>query len=61
VADEIPSSHLGCPIAWREWLQDDNMHLSANAWTAQWMGELRQFAPIVKLGRGIVKLWAGTG
>ena len=61
VADEIPSNRLGCPIAWREWLLDDNMHLSANTWTAQWMGELRQFAPIVKLGRGIVRFWAGTG
>ena len=61
VADEIPSNRLGCPIAWREWLQDDNMHLSANTWTAQWMGELRQFKPIVKLGRRVVQLWSGTG
>jgi hypothetical protein len=61
VADEVPSSQLGCPIAWRQWLQEDSMHLGANAWTAQWMGELRQFAPIVKLGRGIAHFWTGTG
>jgi hypothetical protein len=61
VADEIPSSRLGCPIAWRDWLQDDQLHLGANAWTAQWMGELRQFAPIVKMGRGIARFWTGTG
>jgi len=59
VADEIPSNRLGCPIAWREWLQDDNMHLSANTWTAQWMGELRQFKPIVKLGRRIRAVLVG--
>jgi hypothetical protein len=61
VADDIPSSRLGCPIAWRDWLQDDQLHLGANAWTAQWMGELRQFAPIVKLGREVARYWTGTG
>lgn len=60
VADEIPLTPVGCPIAWREWLRDDSMSLSSNAWTAQWMGEMRQFKPIVQAGR-TVAAWLGGG
>jgi hypothetical protein len=60
VADDIPMIRAGCPVAWREWMRDDSMHLSANAWTAQWMGEWRQFAPIVKFGRGVARMIRGT-
>ena len=59
VADEIPLTPVGCPIAWREWLRDDGMNLSANAWTAQWMGEMRQFMPIVQVGRSVAHLFDG--
>lgn len=53
VADEIPLTPVGCPVAWREWLRDDGMGLSANAWTAQWMGNMKQFKPIVQIGRTV--------
>ena len=59
VADEIPLNPVGCPMAWRGWLRDNSMNLGANAWTAQWMGELRQFEPIVRLGRGVARLFTG--
>lgn len=59
VADEIPLTPVGCPIAWREWLRDDGMNLSANAWTAQWMGEMKQFMPIVQAGRSVAQLFGG--
>jgi hypothetical protein len=48
IADEIPMIDAARPVSWREWL-GDNTTLSGNAWTAQWMGEARQFAPVVKL------------
>lgn len=53
VADEIPLTRIGCPIAWRDWLRGDSQYLGTNAWTAQFMRESRQFAPVVQLGRGI--------
>jgi len=53
VADEIPLTRVGCPIAWRDWLRGDSPYLGTNAWTAQFMRESRQFAPVVQLGRGI--------
>lgn len=59
VADEIPLTPVGCPVAWREWLRDDGMNLSANAWTAQWMGDMKQFMPIVQVGRSIAQLFSG--
>jgi hypothetical protein len=59
VADEIPLHGVGCPVAWREWLRDDSMTLSANAWTAQWMGDLKQFTPLVHAGRGVARAFAG--
>jgi len=48
VADDVPMIEAARPISWREWL-GANTGLSGNAWTAQWMGEARQFAPLVKL------------
>lgn len=48
VADEVPMIEAARPVSWREWL-GDNTTLSGNAWTAQWMGAARQFAPVVKL------------
>jgi hypothetical protein len=59
VADEIPLQAVGCPVAWRDWLRDDSMTLSANAWTAQWMGDLKQFTPLVHAGRGLVAAIGG--
>lgn len=59
VADEIPLHGVGCPVAWREWLRDDSLTLSANAWTAQWMGDLKQFTPLVHAGRGVARAFAG--
>lgn len=59
VADEIPLTRVGCPIAWREWLRGDSKYLSGNAWTAQFMRESRQFAPVVQLGRGIANRLIG--
>ena len=57
VADEIPLMEAARPVSWRDWLGGDDTSLSANAWTAQWMGEAKQFAPIVRLcmsvGQGI--------
>ena len=48
VADEIPLMEAARPVSWRDWLGGDDTRLSANAWTAQWMGEAKQFAPIVR-------------
>ncbi len=47
IPDEVPRTRVACPIAWNEWLGEDATHLSAHAWTAQWMGDAKQFAPIV--------------
>jgi hypothetical protein len=58
VTDEIPLSPVGCPIAWREWLRDDGTGMSANAWTAQYMGGMKQFMPLVQAGRSLSQ-WLG--
>ena len=60
VADEIPLHPVGSPHAWREWLRDDSMTLSSNAWTAQWMGDLKQFTPLVHAGRNVARLVSGN-
>ncbi len=52
VADEIPLTGTGCPLAWRPWLRAEGAGSSASAWTAQWMGGSREFAPIIELARG---------
>ena len=59
VADELPLHQVGCPVAWREWLGNESMTLSANAWTAQWMGDLKQFTPLVHAGRDLARTLAG--
>jgi hypothetical protein len=59
VADEIPATGAGCPIAWRDWLRDDDKVMSGNPWTAQWMAESRQLAPVGELGRVIVSKLRG--
>jgi hypothetical protein len=57
IPDEVPRGRVACPIAWNDWLGSDATHMSAHAWTAQWMGDAKQFAPIVNfamaLGRAI--------
>jgi hypothetical protein len=58
VADEIPLNPVGCPIAWREWLRDDGTGMGANAWTAQYMGSMKQFMPLVQAGRSVSQ-WLG--
>lgn len=60
IADDIPMSQVGCPIAWREWLQEDKSGMSQNAWTAQWMRESRQLAQVVDIGRDVAKRWQET-
>jgi hypothetical protein len=59
VPDEIPRMGVACPIAWHPWLDDDKTHLSSNAWTAQWMGDARQFAPILDFGANVVGAVSG--
>lgn len=59
IADEIPLIEAARPVAWRDWLGGDNTSLSANAWTAQWMGEARQFAPIVRFCMGVGRAVGG--
>lgn len=49
IADEIPLMEAARPVSWRDWLAGSDTRLSAYTWTAQWMGEARQFAPIVSL------------
>ena len=51
VADDIPLTGVGCPIAWREWLRRGNGALNADTWTAQWMRESRQFSDAVEFTR----------
>ena len=58
VADEICANRVGCPLAWQEWMRNGSS-LSANPWTAQFMGEARQFAPFIELGQRIVGSFRG--
>ena len=55
VADEIPLTGVGCPIAWREWMRRDNGTMAASTWTAQWMRESRQLAQAVDFGRDVAR------
>jgi hypothetical protein len=48
IPDEIPSIREGCPTAWREWIAGDQSALSANEWTARWMGDAKPFEPVVR-------------
>ena len=60
VADDIPLTGVGCPIAWREWLRRDNGTLSANTWTAQWMRDSRQVSQAVDFGRDLARKLQGN-
>jgi hypothetical protein len=40
-------------------MQPAGTPLAANSWTAQWMGEARQFAPVLELGKRAVRLVSG--
>ena len=59
IADEVPLIEVARPVAWRDTLGSDLTSLSANAWTAQWMGEVRQFAPIVRFCMGVGRTVGG--
>jgi hypothetical protein len=59
VPDEIPRLEAACPVAWHPWLGRDETHLGSNAWTAQWMGDARQFAPILDFGAHVVSAVSG--
>ena len=59
VADELPRIAAACPLAWRTWMQPAGTPLAANSWTARWMGEARQFAPVIDLGKRAVRLVSG--
>ena len=59
VADEIPLTTVGCPVPWRPWLTGGGVGSGGNAWTAQWMGGSREFAPIVEMGIGITRQLRG--
>ena len=60
IADEIPSTPVGCPAAWREWMRGDRTNLGASAWTARWLGPAREFAPVIRFGRRIVGRWRAS-
>ena len=55
VADDIPLTGVGCPIAWRGWLRPERSALGANTWTAQWMRESRQVAQAVDFTRDVAR------
>ena len=60
VADDIPLTGVGCPIAWREWMRRDNGTMSANTWTAQWVRESRQLSDAVDFGRDVARRLQGN-
>jgi len=59
VPDEIPRLGVACPVAWHPWLGNDDSPMSSNAWTAQWMGDARQFAPLLDFGASVVSAVSG--
>jgi hypothetical protein len=59
VADEIPLSRVGCPVAWRPWLRNDGTAPAANSWSAHLLGASRELAPVVEFGRGIAGRFLG--
>jgi len=60
VADDIPSVAAGCPVAWHAWLRGDASHPSGNAWTAQWLADSRQLAPLIDLCAGAARAARGV-
>ncbi len=59
VADELPQIAAACPEGWRTWMQPAGTPLASNSWTARWMGQARQFAPVLELGKRAVRLVSG--
>ncbi len=55
VADEIPLTGVGCPIAWRPWLRPDHSAMGANTWAAQWVRESRQLAQAMDFTREVAR------
>lgn len=53
VADDLPLLPAGCPEAWRPWLDGEITGGAANAWTGQWLGSSREFAPVFQMARGL--------
>ena len=59
VADDIPLTGVGCPIAWREWVRRNPEAMSANTWAAQWIRESRQLSDAVDFGRDVARKLQG--
>ena len=55
VADEIPLTGVGCPIAWRPWLRPNHSPMGSNTWAAQWVRESRQLAQAVDFTRDVAR------
>jgi hypothetical protein len=53
VADEITANRVACPLAWQDWMHGPYSSMGTNPWTAQFLGEARQFAPFIELGQRI--------
>jgi len=53
VADDLPSLPAGCPTAWKPWMTGQITGGAGNAWTGQWLGSSREFAPVFEMARGI--------
>jgi len=60
VADDIPLTGVGCPVAWRDWLRRGNGTLSADTWPGQWVRESRQLSDAVDLGRDVARRLQGN-
>jgi len=60
VADDIPLTGVGCPIAWREWMRRDAGTMSASTWSAQWIRESRQLSDAVDFGRDVARRIQGN-
>jgi hypothetical protein len=59
VADDIPLTGVGCPIAWREWLRRGDGTLTANTWAAQWVRQSRELTDAVDFGRDVARKLQG--
>ena len=53
IADEIPSTGVGCPIAWRDRLREESA--GANALMRAWVAERQEFLAIATLGNRIAE------
>jgi hypothetical protein len=55
VTDEIASSDVACPAAWRTQASTDSLSYGMSAWTAQWVGSRPELATLVSMGRQFVR------